>query len=110
MEVLLFNLSLKRFVFKLDSSRRSSPPAGIARWRSGCNTQSVPLAVFPAAVLDGSSLLSDFSFQNFLPKTSCWFYVLAGFTVNECRHTKLLLLHPGRSQIIDTILHGLKSS
>jgi hypothetical protein len=37
-------------------------------------------------------------------------YVLAGFTVMNAARKKLLLLHPGRSQIIDNTLDGLKSS
>jgi hypothetical protein len=61
MEVLLFNLSLKRFLFKLDSSQPSSPPAGAARWQ-----HSPPLAVSPASLLDGSLLRFDFSFLRLL--------------------------------------------
>jgi len=55
MEVLLFNLSLKRFFFKLDSSQPSSPPTGTARW------QPSPLAVYPVCLLDGSLLRLNFS-------------------------------------------------
>jgi hypothetical protein len=66
MEVLLLNLSLKRFFFKLDSSQPSSPSAGIARWRSGYDTQGTPLAVSPASLLDGSLLRFDFSILRLL--------------------------------------------
>ncbi len=72
MEVLLFNLSLKRFILKLESSH---PQA----WSPAACWHVAPQVVYPAALLDGSSL-SDFSFVNF-----SLIYVLAGFTVNECR-------------------------
>jgi|SRR5579884_2703646 len=69
MEVLLINLSLNRFFIKLESSqpqaRKTGPPAGTLP----------PLAVYPPHLLDGSSVVFDFSYV----------YVLAGFTVNECR-------------------------
>jgi hypothetical protein len=52
MEVLLFNLSLKRFLIKLDASQPSSPPAKPARWHCA------PPAFDPIRLLDGSSLSS----------------------------------------------------
>jgi len=71
MEVLLVNLSLKRFFLKLESSQMPNPGPRSTRWPTS------PPIVFPVFLLDRSLLLS----------TSLVLYVLAGFTVNECRPT-----------------------
>jgi len=51
MEVLLVNLSLKRFFFKPESSQIPNSGAGSARW------QTSPPIVFPVSLLDSSLLL-----------------------------------------------------
>ena len=87
MEVLLINLSL-RLAILFQSLKREPPFVSLgSRLRGPGNAlgRDSPLAACsPAELLESSSLLDYFSFDYFIAV-----YVLAGFTVNECRLTSV---------------------
>ena len=82
MEVLLINLSLRLAILFQSLKRESSVSLG-SRLRGPGNAlgrYSPQAASSPVELLESSSLLDYFSFDYFIAV-----YVLAGFTVNECR-------------------------
>jgi len=82
MEVLLINLSLRLAILFQSLKREPSALPGSRLRGPGCalGRSSPPAASSPVELLESSSLFAYFSFDYFFAV-----YVLAGFTVNECR-------------------------